>query len=70
MTRNIDWFERITRFIIGGIILGLYGALTPPWRYIALIGLIPLGSALTGFCPIYAQLGSNRSQPPAHRRKS
>ena len=70
MTCNVGWFERITRFIIGVIILGLYGALTPPWRYIALLGLIPLGSALTGFCPIYAQLGWNRRQPPAHRRNS
>ena len=70
MICNVGWFERITRFIIGGIILGLYGALTPPWRYIALIGLIPLASALTGFCPIYAQLGWNRRQPPAQRRNS
>ena len=70
MTRNVAWFERITRFVIAVIILGLYGALPPPWRYIALIGLIPLGSALTGFCPIYAWLGWNRCQPPAHRRNS
>jgi len=67
MIRNVGWFERIARFIIGVIILGLYGALTPPWRYIALIGLLPLGSALTGFCPIYAQLGWNRCPPRAHR---
>ena len=70
MVRNIGWFDRITRFIVAGIILGLYGALTPPWRYIALIGLIPLGSALTGFCPIYAQLGWNRRRSPAHPRDS
>lgn len=38
------------------MILGLCGALMPPWRYLALIGLIPLGSALTGFCPVYAWL--------------
>ena len=70
MTRNVGGFERITRIIIGGIILGLYGALTPPWRYIALIGLIPLASGLTGFCPIYAQLGWNRRLPTAHRSNS
>lgn len=70
MTRNVDWFERIPRFIVGVIILGLYGALPAPWRYIALIGLVPLGSALTGFCPIYAWMGWNRCQPPAHRSNS
>jgi len=70
MIRNVGWFDRITRFIIGVMILGLYGALTPPWRYIALIGLIPLGSALTGCCPIYARLGWNRCQSPAERRNA
>lgn len=70
MTRNVSGVGRITRLIIGGIILGLYGALTPPWRYIALIGLIPLASGLTGFCPIYAKMGWNRRQPTAHRSNS
>ena len=68
MTCNVGWFERIARFIIGAIILGLYGALAPPWRYFALIGLIPLGSALTGFCPIYRQLGWNRCAESGSRR--
>ena len=67
MTRNVGGFERLARLIIAAIILGLYGVLAPPWHYIALIGLIPLASALTGFCPIYAQLGWNRRALPAPR---
>jgi hypothetical protein len=43
------------------MILGLFGALTSPWRYLTLIGLIPFGTALTGFCPLYAMLGWDRS---------
>jgi hypothetical protein len=70
MTCNVGRIERMVRGVVGVMILGLYGALTPPWQYLTLIGLIPLGSALTGFCPIYAQLGWNRRQPPAHRRNS
>ncbi len=54
--------ERIARLVVGIVILGLYGALEPPGRYLTLIGLLPLGSALTGFCPIYAQLGWNRNR--------
>lgn len=42
------------------MILGLYGALPEPWRYLTLIGLIPFGSALTGFCPVRAALGKGR----------
>jgi hypothetical protein len=61
MNRNVGNIERIARLIVGILILGLYGALPAPWRYLTLIGLLPLGSALTGFCPIYGQLGLNRS---------
>lgn len=68
MTRNIGTFERIARLIVGVLILGLYGALPSPWRYITLIGLIPLGTALTGFCPIYTRLGRNRWDPSTGRR--
>ena len=65
MVRNMGWFDRILRLVIGVLILGLYGALEPPWRYLTLIGLIPLASGLTGFCPVYAWLGWNRR--PARR---
>ncbi len=62
MTRNMTGFERIIRLFAGVVILGLYGALLPPWKYVTLIGLIPLGTALTGFCPLYAALGWNRAE--------
>jgi hypothetical protein len=54
MTRNMGLTERVLRFILGVVILGLYGALDPPWKYLTLIGLVPMGTALTGFCPGYA----------------
>ena len=63
MTRNLGTFERILRLVIGVMILGLYGALDPPWKFVTLIGLIPFGSALTGFCPLYAALGWDRRAP-------
>ena len=61
MTRNISTFGRVAGLIAGLVILGLYGALDPPWKYLTLLGLLPLGSALTGFCPLYAILGWDRS---------
>lgn len=61
MIRNVTTPERVVRLVVGILILGLYGALDAPWRYITLVGLIPLGSALTGFCPLYAALGWNRA---------
>ncbi|HEY7636281.1 MAG TPA: DUF2892 domain-containing protein [Gemmatimonadales bacterium] len=67
MTRNVTTIDRAFRLIIGILILGLYGALDAPWRYLTLVGLIPLGSALTGFCPVYAWFGWNRT---AHQGSS
>lgn len=58
--RNMGTGERALRGIAGLVILGLYGALAPPLRYVTLIGLIPLGTAITGFCPLYAWLGRVR----------
>lgn len=57
MTRNIGAVDRVIRFAVGVLILGLYGALQPPGRYLTLLGLIPLGTALTGNCPLYSLLG-------------
>lgn len=57
MTRNMGTLDRVIRLMVGVLILGLYGALDPPLKYLTLIGLIPVGTALTGTCPLYTLLG-------------
>ncbi len=57
MRRNIGSLDRVIRIILGILILGLYGALDAPWRYVTLIGLVPLGTGLLGTCPLYSVLG-------------
>jgi hypothetical protein len=57
MARNIGVLDRVIRLVVGVMILGLYGALEPPLRYLTLIGLIPLGTALVGNCPLYTLFG-------------
>jgi hydrogenase/urease accessory protein HupE len=49
--------DRAVRFVLGVLLLGLYGALDPPLRYVTLIGLLFVGTALTGVCPLYLALG-------------
>ena len=61
MRVNIGKVERGVRLIVGIMVLGLYGALPEPWRYLTLIGLLPFGTAITGFCPIRAALGRERA---------
>ena len=70
MARNIGTADRAVRLVLGIVLLGLYGALAAPWKYLALIGLIPLGTALTGNCPLYSLLAIDtcrRSGTPVHR---
>ena len=57
--RHMPFWDRAFRLLLGVLILGLYGALPAPWRYLTLAGLLPLGSALTGFCPIRAWRSRN-----------
>lgn len=64
MRTNVTKGDRVLRLVVGGLILGLYGALPTPWRYLTLVGLIPLGTSLTGFCPLYAAVGWNRHANP------
>jgi hypothetical protein len=49
--------DRVARFLAGGIVLGLYGTLEPPLKYLALLGVIPLATGLSGFCLVYHWLG-------------
>jgi hypothetical protein len=64
MQRNMGTLDRVLRLAAGAIILGFYGALDPPLRYVTLLGLIPVGTALTGRCPLYAALGIRTCPAP------
>ncbi|XUM22606.1 YgaP family membrane protein [Bradyrhizobium oligotrophicum S58] len=57
MTRNIGKIDRLLRIIVGLAILSL--TVVGPHTLWGLLGLIPLGTALIGWCPPYAMLGIN-----------
>lgn len=65
MPRNAGTIDRGVRLVAGLMLLGLYGALEPPLRYVTLLGLVLVGTALTGVCPLYSLFGINtcRSGP-------
>ena len=50
---NIGKIDRIIRVVIGLAII-VWGVMTNNW--LGAIGLIPLGTALIGFCPLYTIL--------------
>jgi hypothetical protein len=52
MTRKMATTERVIHLVVGILVLGLFGALPSPWKYLTLIGLVPLGAAIVGSCPV------------------
>lgn len=61
MTCNIGSLERVIRAIVGIILIALvFVGPQTPWGW---IGVIPLATAILGWCPPYALLGINTCGP-------
>lgn len=57
MKTNVGGMDRIIRVIIGlGLIALVFVGPQTPWGW---IGVIPLLSAIVGFCPAYRLIGMN-----------
>lgn len=55
MGKNVGTIDRAARVIAGiGLIAAAALGAIGPWGY---IGIVPLGTALIGFCPAYRVLG-------------
>ena len=57
MKTNVGGIDRIARIVFGITLIALAATGTIGlWGW---IGLVPLGTALVGFCPLYPLLGIN-----------
>lgn len=56
MEKNIGKIDKIIRIIAGVLIIGAGGYYK---NWLGLIGLVPLFTAITGWCPLYSVLGVN-----------
>jgi hypothetical protein len=57
MNKNAGTADRAVRIVAGLVILSLYFAVDPAWRWWTLLGLVPLLTGLLGWCPAYTLLG-------------
>jgi hypothetical protein len=57
MHANVGPVDRVVRIVLGLAILSLWFVLEEPTRWWALVGLVPLATALLGWCPAYRLLG-------------
>jgi hypothetical protein len=54
MKRNVGGIDKTLRIIVGIGLLGLLLIVEGGAKWFGLIGLVPLGTALIGYCPLYA----------------
>jgi hypothetical protein len=57
MKANVGGIDRILRVVIGVGLLSLLFLLEGSARWFGLIGIVPLGTGLIGYCPLYSILG-------------
>lgn len=57
MKRNMSNLDRALRAVAGVLLLGWAFLSQHPLHWWGLVGLVPLGTALVGFCPLYRMLG-------------
>jgi hypothetical protein len=55
MRRNVGGTERVVRVVVGVVLLAL--VVVGPKSWWGLIGVIPIVTALWGWCPIWSALG-------------
>ncbi|MFA5521031.1 MAG: DUF2892 domain-containing protein [Castellaniella sp.] len=67
MQTNVGSLDRIARIVIGLILLSLPLWLDSSWRWLGLVGIMPLITGLSGRCPGYRLLG--RSTCPVQKKK-
>lgn len=56
--KNVGSVDRILRIVVGLIVLSLFFIYPEAsWRYLALVGIVPLLTGLFSTCPLYSILG-------------
>lgn len=59
MKANVGGIDKVLRIVVGLGVLSLLVILEGSARWWGLIGIVPLGTALLGWCPAYTLLGIN-----------
>jgi Protein of unknown function (DUF2892) len=63
MKRNVGWHDRATRIVIGVAIIAAILLWQVDPRWLALIGVIPILTAIGGWCPVYEVLDLTTDNP-------
>jgi hypothetical protein len=59
MNANVGGIDKILRIVVGLALIAYALLGTGSWHMLGWIGVVPLATALLGFCPAYTLLGIN-----------
>jgi hypothetical protein len=65
MNKNMGPIDRAVRVVLGLILIAFaiqIGVPATEWGWIGWIGIVPILTALVGFCPLYDLLGISTSE--------
>lgn len=62
MQPNIGKLDAVIRYIVGIVLLLMVVLTEGPWRWLGLIGIIPIVTAAINFCPIWRLFGINTQE--------
>ena len=66
MSANVGTIDRIARVVLGlALIAFALGYIAPGtgWNWVGWIGVVPILTAVVGWCPLYALLGISSYRP-------
>ncbi|MCB1783129.1 MAG: DUF2892 domain-containing protein [Alphaproteobacteria bacterium] len=61
MKKNVGKTDAALRVVVGLVLLSLLFILDGSAKYLGLIGIVPIATALMGICPAYYLIGVNTS---------
>jgi hypothetical protein len=67
MKTNVGTIDRTIRVVVGVALLSLLIVVEGGQRWVGLVGIVPLATALFGYCPLYTVLGVQTCAPTTHR---
>ncbi len=59
MKTNVGSADKIVRIVVGIGLLSLFFILEGSMKFLGLIGIVPIATALMGWCPLYSVIGVN-----------
>ena len=70
MQANVGKSDAVIRYIVGIVLLAGVVLIDNPWRWLGLLGLVPIVTAAINFCPVWRLFGidtrGHGPHSPAH----